>query len=43
MESMARLALALAATLVCSACLKKDPLYCDESTPCRPGTAVLRP
>jgi alpha-tubulin suppressor-like RCC1 family protein len=34
MEVMARPALALAAILVCSACLKKDPLYCDESTPC---------
>jgi alpha-tubulin suppressor-like RCC1 family protein len=34
MQAMARLTVALAALLVCSGCLKKDPLFCDENTPC---------
>jgi alpha-tubulin suppressor-like RCC1 family protein len=34
MQAMARLTVALAALLVCSGCLKKDPLFCDENSPC---------
>ena len=31
---MARLRWLIVASLVSAGCLKKDPLYCDENTPC---------
>jgi hypothetical protein len=31
---MARLQWLAVAIVMCAACLKKDPLYCDENTPC---------